>query len=46
MFSESALAEKLIFQDSIGHWAEDAILKLTEEGVISDSPMAFATQTK
>ncbi|KAF5069620.1 S-layer homology domain protein [anaerobic digester metagenome] len=38
MFSESAFAEKLIFQDSLGHWAEDAILKLTEEGVISGFP--------
>ncbi|MCQ4935974.1 S-layer homology domain-containing protein [Anaerotignum propionicum] len=35
---ESAYAEKLIFQDSIGHWAEDAILKLTDEGVISGFP--------
>ncbi|KXL53797.1 cellulosome-anchoring protein precursor [Anaerotignum neopropionicum] len=38
MFSESAYAEKLIFQDSLGHWAEDAILKLTDEGVISGFP--------
>lgn len=38
MFSESVYAEKLIFQDSIGHWAEDAILKLTDEGVISGFP--------
>ncbi|HBF65735.1 MAG TPA: S-layer protein, partial [Clostridium sp.] len=38
MFSESAYAEKLIFQDSLGHWAEDAILKLTGEGVISGFP--------
>ncbi|WP_312072423.1 S-layer homology domain-containing protein [Anaerotignum propionicum] len=38
MFSESAYAKKLIFQDSLGHWAEDAILKLTEEGVISGFP--------
>ena len=38
MFSESVYAEKMIFPDSLGHWAEDAILKLTEEGVISGFP--------
>jgi len=34
----SAYAATLLFPDAMGHWAEQAIIRLTEKGVIKGYP--------
>ncbi|WMI82409.1 S-layer homology domain-containing protein [Anaerotignum sp. MB30-C6] len=38
MFAESAYAMHLYFEDAKGHWAEEAIQKLTEQGIVTGFP--------
>lgn len=38
MFAGSAYAMHLYFEDAKGHWAEEAIQKLTEQGIVTGFP--------
>ena len=41
MFAGTAVAAKFVFEDSIGHWAEDTIARLTDKGLVAGYPVGL-----